>query len=51
VSTQQLASQIRRRSRALYAFNRWEAENLNDKLSTEQVFSSLGTLYDLLPTD
>ena len=46
-----LKTQIEKRNRALAAFNRWEAKHPGNRLSVQQTFASLGTLYDLLPPE
>ena len=46
-----LKARFEKRNRALTAFNRWEADHLSSSQSSEQVFASLGTVYELLPPE
>ena len=48
---QRLKSIFERRNLALKAFNKWEAEHPRPERDLEQVFASLGTIYDLLPEE
>ena len=46
-----LKTQIEARNRSLNVFNKWESTHPGREKNSQQIFASLGTIYELLPLE
>ena len=50
-SRSKLKKRIEARNRSLNAFNKWESTHPGSEINSQQIFASLGTIYELLPPE